>query len=104
MSTCWFFKYDKKYIYNLGRRLEIHERRPITNENRKKDNNAYCFCVGCGAGNGAWISLDKNGTGIITRYAGTSPENLSFGFGLVTNTINATEIICEYDLFNQEGD
>jgi hypothetical protein len=97
MSTYWDFKFKKENILNYRNILGKEELRKVDDSDRISDNQKGLFCVGNGSGNGAWIYLDKDGDGIITRYAGTSPDNLSHGFNLLYNELRAKKIRCEYD-------
>ena len=70
----------------------------MDSENRISDNKGGIFCVGKHKGNGAWIYLGSKGQGIITRYAGTSVENLITGFEALENILHVKNIVSEYEL------
>jgi len=98
MSTDFYFEYNTNRGYEYCKILAKNELREVLDENRIKDNERGTFCVGDSPGNGAWITLSKNGMGSMTRYAGTSTENLKLGFKLLECKLHVENMRSEYDI------
>lgn len=104
MSTDWFFTYKKKRYEEIIKKIE-ESGNVAKKETDTPETKCYAICNidktkqnGFSDGNAGWIYITNNGTGILTRYAGTSPENLGQAFTILDTIIQPTECIDEYEI------
>lgn len=102
MSTDWIIRFDKDRFLEILIGLKNHKYK--VKETFYRHDKSFTFAFASGNGNASFLCISPSGSGYLTRYAGTSPENLSVGFEVVETIIKPTEFICEYDIQAEEDD